>query len=129
MGSNIFTRAASGSERLYKVFWLLWVPFLVLTVLIRKHTQGLASEGIGRSSGWPEYIGYLAFGIVAAWLSVTASVSSHAFAWAASRRRIQPVIRRRSLDRRQCGSYGHPNDHGNPKAALSRLLKFHAKLR
>jgi hypothetical protein len=70
MGSNIFTRAASGSERLYKVFWLLWVPFLVLTVLIRKHTQGLASEGIGRSLGWPEYIGYLAFGIVAAWLLI-----------------------------------------------------------
>lgn len=70
MGSNIFTRAASGTERLYKVFWLLWVPLLVLTVFVRKHAQGLASDWIGRSSDWPEYIAYLVFGVTAVWLLI-----------------------------------------------------------
>lgn len=68
--SNIFTRAASGTERLYKVFWLLWVPFLVLAVFVRKHAQGLVSDGIWQSSDWPGYICCLLFGITAVWLLI-----------------------------------------------------------
>jgi len=71
MNGSIFARAGSGSERLYKVFWFLWVPFLALTLLIRKLTPGLAWEGFDRSSSWTEYVGYLAFGIIAAWMLIS----------------------------------------------------------
>ena len=70
MGINTFSRAASGSERLYRVFWFLWVPFLVLTVIIRMHTVSSGPQGIGRSSAWPEYLGYLTFWIAAVWLLI-----------------------------------------------------------
>jgi hypothetical protein len=69
MGNNIIARAANGSEQLYRVFWLLWMPFSVLTMMVRKHTHGLdAGAGIVRSSAWPYYIGYVAFGIAVTWL-------------------------------------------------------------
>jgi hypothetical protein len=70
MEGRIFARAARGSERLYKVFWLLWVPFVILTILARRFAAELAPNGIGRSSAWPEYIAFIAFGIAAAWLLV-----------------------------------------------------------
>ena len=70
MKDHIFSRAASGNERLYKVFWVLWMPFLLLTMIARKFAAGAPSDGVDRSSVWPEYVGLIAFGIAAAWLLI-----------------------------------------------------------
>ena len=39
-------------------------------MLARRFATDVGPDGIGRSSAWPEYIGFIAFGIAAAWLLV-----------------------------------------------------------
>lgn len=86
MGKTIFHRAFSGNERLWKVFWLLWIPFLALVLFVRRILIEIASSEATRSSPWSLYLLFLCFGICSIWLLIalwkcSSNVKFRVFFW------------------------------------------------
>jgi hypothetical protein len=91
---TIFHRAFSGDERLWRVFWLLWIPFVVLVVVVRRTLIEIVPDGALHSS-WLFYLSALFFGICATWCLValwkcSSNVQFRVFCWLG---RLYVVIR------------------------------------
>lgn len=48
MKTTIFKRAAAGNEKLWKVFWLLWIPYVILSFLISRFSTRMVDAHTGK---------------------------------------------------------------------------------
>lgn len=70
MDKTIFHRAFSGTERLWKVFWLLWIPFVIVVVSVRRGVVAMVPADAPSSSHWLSYLLSLGIGICTTWFLI-----------------------------------------------------------
>jgi hypothetical protein len=86
MKKTIFHRAFSGSERLWKVFWFLWVPFVILVVSARRGFSAMVPGDVLSSSHSLSCLLSLGVGICTTWFLIalwkcSSNVKFRVFFW------------------------------------------------